>query len=74
MALRPQVIKFCYRKSGKDDSSQDPMTQPASSPLSRQSLSTPVIDPYHAGEDSVSLTGFFLKNQEFRKMAKAVKN
>ncbi|KAK1651472.1 hypothetical protein QYE76_069277 [Lolium multiflorum] len=52
--------RFCYRKSGKDDSSQDPMTQPVSSPLSRQSLST--------------LTGFFLKNQEFRKMAKAVKN
>ncbi|KAM0894311.1 hypothetical protein ACQ4PT_024579 [Festuca glaucescens] len=54
--MRPQVIKFCYRKrptglsrNGKDDSSQDPMTQPPSSPLSRQSLSTPVVATYHAG-------------------------
>uniref|UniRef100_A0ACD5TM90 Uncharacterized protein n=1 Tax=Avena sativa TaxID=4498 RepID=A0ACD5TM90_AVESA len=54
--MRPQVIKFCYRKrptghsrNGKDDSSQDPKTQSPSSPLSRQSLSTPAIPTYHAG-------------------------
>jgi hypothetical protein len=51
------VIKFCYRKrptghsrNGKDDSSQDPKIQAPSSPLSRQSLSTPSITTYHAGE------------------------
>uniref|UniRef100_A0ACD6A3B9 Uncharacterized protein n=1 Tax=Avena sativa TaxID=4498 RepID=A0ACD6A3B9_AVESA len=59
--MRPQVIKFCYRKrptghsrNGKDDSSQDPKSQSPksqspSSPLSRQSLSTPAIPTYHAG-------------------------
>ncbi|CAM0875685.1 unnamed protein product [Alopecurus aequalis] len=54
--MRPQVIKFCYRKrhtdhsrNGKDDSSQDPKSQPPSSALSRPSLSTSAIPTYHAG-------------------------